>query len=93
MKEHLDKKFKTNLYNLVKNTSFEIEQYEYFPKVFGNFIIVLRREYKSYKFITDKGDIYLNDYLIITNQDCMKIGKSTFDAILDKVEDLIKSGK
>ena len=91
MKKDFNKEFKTDLNNLIKNTTLKIEQYEYFSQLFGNMILVLKGTRETYKFITDKGDIYLNDSLIITNQDCVIKGKSTFDALIDSVVDLIKT--
>ena len=83
-----DKKYKEK-YNkfllLCEKYDAKIIKFDYYKKVFGNFVIEIEYNEKHYVIITDRGKIIFNGKSICDNQYLMT-GQDTFTKLLEMVE-------
>jgi hypothetical protein len=91
MKKDYDTRFKQELINMIKDTSFKIISYDYYPKIFGNMVLILESNNSLHKFISDKGDIYYNESLVITHKKCVEESRTTQSALLTKINEVINN--
>lgn len=57
-------KFKLQLSKLMDKYNFELIEFSYYKKIFGNIVLKIRINEKEFYFITDRGDIYCNNKLL-----------------------------
>lgn len=63
------------LVSLLKSNNAKLVNYEYYKKIFGNFVVEIEFQGKVYKFITDRGEIYL-DSVLLFDSSYHKVGQS-----------------
>ena len=61
----------------------KIIKFEYYKRIFGNFIIEIEYNDKIYNIVTDKGDIYLNNQLICDSSYHIAGKDDTIEKILE----------
>ncbi|MCM1557163.1 MAG: hypothetical protein NC087_06475 [Anaeroplasma bactoclasticum] len=80
-----DKKYKEK-YNrfllLCEKYKAKIIKFDYYKKVFGNFVIEIEYNMKLHTIITDRGDIFINDSFVSHNSYQI----DTFSKLLEMVE-------
>ena len=83
-----DKKYKEkyNKFLLLCNKYNEkIIKFDYYKKVFGNFVIEIEYNEKHHIIITDRGDIIFNGKYICDNS-YLSTGQDTFNKLLEMIE-------
>ena len=66
--------------------NFEVIEFNYYKKIFGNIVLKIKKEEKELNFITDRGDIYCNSELLCNYDYIRKEHKKTPDKLLEMVE-------
>ena len=79
-------KFKSQLSKLMDKYNFEVIEFNYYKKIFGNIVLKIKKEEKELNFITDRGDIYCNSELLCNYDYIRKDNKKTPDKLLEMVE-------
>lgn len=79
-------KFKSQLSKLMDKYNFEVIEFNYYKKIFGNIVLKIKKEEKELNFITDRGDIYCNSELLCNYDYIRKENKKTTDKLLEMVE-------
>ena len=57
-------KFKLQLSKLMDKYNFEVIEFNYYNKIFGNIVLRIKKEEKELNFVTDRGEIYCNSELL-----------------------------
>lgn len=61
-------------------------KYEYYKKIFGNFLIEIKYKDKVYKLVTDKSEIYLDSNLLSDSSYHIAGQDDTFTRLLEVIE-------
>jgi hypothetical protein len=73
------------LSNFLLSKNAKIIKFEYYEKLFGNIILVIEYKQKKYEFITDRGEIYLNDKLVCYNSYHIKTIEKLIEIISEQI--------
>lgn len=86
----MNKKMKIEIINLLTKYNFEIVNFEYYKKVFGNIVLVIKNHDKKITFVTDRGDIYCEG-IILCNHEYLRTGSTTtFEKLIEQIEIILK---
>lgn len=90
------KKFKLQLLKLMDKYSFELIEFSYYKKIFGNIVLKIKIEENELSFITDRGEIYCNSELLCDYEYLRNENKTTPQKLLELIElklNIIKNNK
>lgn len=85
MKGKEDKKYNT-LVSFCENYDAKIIRYEYYKSIFGNFVIQVEYKGELHKFVTDKGEIYLDSTLLCDGSYHIAGQDDTFTQLLEMMK-------
>lgn len=79
-------KFKLQLSKLMDKYNFEVIEFNYYNKIFGNIVLRIKKEGKELNFVTDRGEIYCNSELLSDYEYLRKENKTTPQKLLEVIE-------
>ena len=79
-------KFKLQLSKLMDKYNFEVIEFNYYNKIFGNIVLRIKKEDKELNFVTDRGEIYCNSELLCDYEYLRKENKTTPQKLLEVIE-------
>lgn len=79
------KKFKSQLSKLKDKYNFEVIEFNYYKRIFGNIVLRIKKE-KELNFVTDRGEIYCNGELLCDHEYFRKENKTTPEKLLELME-------
>ncbi len=79
-------KFKLQLSKLMDKYNFEVIEFNYYNKIFGNIVLKIKKEDKELIFVTDRGEIYCNSELLCNYEYLRKENKRTPQKLLEVIE-------
>lgn len=78
-------KFKLQLLKLIDKYNFEVIEFNYYNKIFGNIVLRIKKEDKELNFVTDRGEIYCNSELLCNYEYLRKGNKTTPQKLLEVI--------
>ena len=78
--------FKLQLSKLMDKYNFEVKEFNYYNKIFGNIVLRIKKEDKELNFVTDRGEIYCNSELLCNYEYLRKENKTTPQKLLEVIE-------
>lgn len=80
------KKFKVQLSKLMDKYNFEVIEFNYYNRIFGNIVLRIKKGEKELNFVTDRGEIYCNSELLCDYEYLRKENKTTLQKLLEIIE-------
>ena len=80
------KKFKLQLSKLMDKYNFEVIEFNYYKKIFGNIVLRIKKEDKELNFVTERGEIYCNSEFLCNYEYLRKENKTTPQKLLEVIE-------
>lgn len=77
---------KEELELFLKSYGAELITYEYYSKIFGNYIVVIKVEGQLHTFITDRGEINHNSKMVCDNSYHVAGCDDTFSKLLEVIQ-------
>ena len=80
------KKFELQLSKLMEKYNFEVIEFNYYKQIFGNIVLIIKKEEMELNFVTDRGEIYCNSELLCDYEYLRKENKTTPQKLLELIE-------
>ena len=74
---------KKKLENVINNSGCDLIHFEYNRRIFGNMIVIIRKNNELYEFVSDRGEIRNNKGFWIDNSYIRAESKNTFNKLLE----------
>ena len=85
------RKIFTTINNTVHQMGGEIIHFVYDSKYFGNIILMVKKDNKEYKYVVDRGEIYLNNTWICDNSYMREENKDPHKKLIEVIVSTIDS--
>jgi hypothetical protein len=66
--------------------NFEVIEFNYYNRIFGNIVLRIKKGEKELNFVTDRGEIYCNSELLCDYEYLRKENKTTPQKLLEIIE-------
>lgn len=79
-------KIRNDIERLLTKYGFELVSFQYFRKVFGNIVVLVKCNNRTLTFVTDRGEIYLDGNPLCSYDYLLTERKSTPEKLLELME-------
>ena len=80
-----ERKITKTINSIITLYGYEIEYFRYYPDVFGNIVLKIKKDNITETFITDRGEIYYNDKMVAKSEGALDLQNQLLRVISDIV--------
>ena len=80
-----ERKMTKTINSIITPYGYEIEYFRYYPDVFGNIVLKIKKSNITETFITDRGEIYYNDKMVEKSEGALDLQNQLLRAVSEIV--------